>query len=68
MEHTELILLELQKLNGRLDTMDRRLDAMEEKLNFLLESNMEMRSGVNTLLEWAENCGDAVQFPLPKVR
>ena len=35
MDSTELILQELQKINGRLDTVDGKLDSMERRLDVL---------------------------------
>ncbi len=51
---------EFQKINTRLDKMDDRLDRLEEYAEIT-------RDGVNALLEWAEDCGNAVKFPLPKI-
>ena len=50
----------LQPINERLDTIDQRLDTIEENLG-------EVRTGVNTLLRWAEKVGDSIDFPLPKI-
>ena len=38
-----------------------------DRLDKLEESNEEVRDGVNALLEWAEECGNVIKFPLPKV-
>ncbi len=50
----------LQPINERLDTIDQRLDTIEENLG-------EVRTGVNTLLEWADKAGNSIEFPLPKI-
>lgn len=41
---------------------------LKEDVAELKESNEEVRSGVNALLEWAEECGNVIKFPLPKVK
>lgn len=38
----------------------------EEKILQLLEA--QQRAGVNSLLDWAEECGNVIKFPLPKVK
>lgn len=48
--------------------MDEKLQPIADRLDKLEESNAEVRSGVNALLEWAEECGNVIKFPLPKVK
>lgn len=48
--------------------MDEKLRPIVDRLDKLEESNAEVRSGVNALLEWAEECGNVIKFPLPKVK
>ena len=43
------------------------LKPMREDIAELKESNAEIRSGVNTLLDWADKVGDSISFPLPKI-
>lgn len=50
----------LQAMSQMMDEKLKRLDAIEEDL-------AEIRSGVNTLLDWAERVGDTISFPLPKI-
>lgn len=57
MDNMELILQELQKINGR-------LDSVEEKLDQLMEEHSMTREGVNTLLDWADNVAIEVKIPL----
>lgn len=59
---------ELRKINTRLDSMETRLDSMETRLDKLEEHAEVTRAGVNSLLEWAEECGNVIKFPLPKVK
>ena len=46
----------------------RKLQPIVDRLDKLEESSEEVRSGVNALLEWAEECGNVIKFPLPKVK
>ena len=68
MNNELLILEELRKMNARLDSMENKLDYMEEQLEELKEYSEVTRDGVNSLLEWAEDCGNVIKFPLPKVK
>ena len=47
--------------------MDEKFD---QKLQPIIDrlDNEEVRDGVNALLEWAEECGNVIKFPLPKVK
>ena len=44
------------------------VSGLKEDVANLTESQEETRSGVNALLEWAEECGNVIKFPLPKVK
>ena len=50
------------------EKLDRKLQPIVDRLDELEESSEEVRSGVNALLEWAEECGNVIKFPLPKVK
>ena len=50
------------------EKLDRKLQPIVDCLDKLEESSEEVRSGVNALLEWAEECGNVIKFPLPKVK
>ena len=50
------------------EKLDRKLQPIVDRLDKLEESSEEVRSGVNALLEWAEECGTVIKFPLPKVK
>lgn len=58
----------LDMILEKLDNMEKKMDAMQEDIDILKESQKETRSGVNALLEWAEECGNVIKFPLPKVK
>lgn len=57
-----------QMMDEKLKPIHERLDTMEGKLDGLIEVHEETRSGVNSILEWAEECGNVIKFPLPKVK
>ena len=44
------------------------LAGVKEDLAELKEAHEETRCGVNSLLEWAEECGNVIKFPLPRVK
>ena len=50
------------------EKLDRKLQPIVDRLDKLEESSEEVRSGVNALLEWAEECLNVIKFPLPKVK
>ena len=50
------------------EKLDRKLQPIVDRLDKLEESSEEVRSGVNALLEWAEEDGNVIKFPLPKVK
>ena len=50
------------------EKLDRKLHPIIDRLDKLEESSEEVRSGVNSLLEWAEECGNVIKFPLPRVK
>ena len=54
----------LGKVDARLDKVDARLDAIEDDINALKEDAAVTRSGVNTLLDWAEKAQVQVKIPL----
>ena len=50
------------------EKLHRKLQPIVDRLDKLEESSEEVRSGVNALLESAEECGNVIKFPLPKVK
>ena len=50
------------------EKFDQKLQPIIDRLDKLEESNEEVRDGVNALLEWAEECGNVIKIPLPKVK
>ena len=58
---------ELEPINKRLDSMEGKLDSMEGRLDSMEETLEATKDGVNTLLEWAEECSTVLKFPLPRI-
>ena len=57
----------LDTVDMRLDAMDKRLDTVCERLDLLEESQEEVRTCVNALLEWSDKVSESFQFPLPRL-
>ena len=64
----------LEVLNQRFDSIEKRLEQMEEDIEEIKEDVSELketaeitRNGVNALIEWAEDCGNAIKFPPPRI-
>ena len=60
MTDQELLQAMRQMMQEELKPINQRLDTMEEGLE-------EVRTGVNSLLDWAERASHVLEFPLPKV-
>ena len=60
---------ELLKAMGKMliESEKRMEKVMDQKLEPIKEDLAEVRSGVNTLLDWAEQVGGSIEFPLPKI-
>lgn len=74
MESMELVLQELKKINGRLDTLEGKVDRIQgdvtelkEDVSELKEAHEITRDGVNALLEWSDKISEAQHLPLPKI-
>ena len=50
-----------------LSTIQKHMTDVRKDITELKEGQAEIRSGVNTLLEWADKVGDSIEFPLPKI-
>lgn len=61
MEKEELILEELRKISAKMETIQEDIDQLKEDSEIT-------RSGVNALVEWAEEVSNAIRFPLPKLK
>ena len=57
-----------EKILEMLATMQKDITTIKEDVAELKEAHEETRSGVNSLLEWAEECRNVIKFPLPKVK
>ena len=67
MTNEEKILQILESQQAELRKINSRLDKIEEDIEEIKESAEITRSGVNALLDWAEDCGNAIKFPLPRL-
>lgn len=56
-----------EAMDKRFDSIEKRLGQMEEDIEEIKETAEITRNGVNALIEWAEDCGNAIKFPLPKI-
>lgn len=61
MEKEDLILEELRKISAKMETIQEDIDQLKEDSEIT-------RSGVNALVEWAEEVSNAIRFPLPKLK
>ena len=68
MDKEDLILEELRKLNAKVDTMQQDVSHLKEDVAKLKEDSEITRTGVNALIEWAEDVSNAIRFPLPKLK
>ena len=68
MDKEDLILEELRKLNAKVDTMQQDVSQLKEDGAQLKEDSEITRTGVNALIEWAEDVSNAIRFPLPKLK
>ena len=58
----------LKAMEKMLIESEKRMEkVMDQKLEPIKEDLAEVRSGVNTLLDWAERTGNSIDFPLPKI-
>ena len=58
----------LKAMEKMLIESEKRMEkVMAQKLEPIKEDLAEVRSGVNTLLDWAEQVGGSIEFPLPKI-
>ena len=68
MDKEDMILEELRKLNAKVDTMQQNVSQLKEEVAQLKEDSEITRTGVNALIEWAEDVSNAIRFPLPKLK
>ena len=68
MDKEDLILEELRKLTAKVDTMQQDVSQLKEDVAQLKEDSEITRTGVNALIEWAEDVSNAIRFPLPKLK
>ena len=66
-ELLEVLNKRFEAMDKRFDSIEKRLDRMEEDIEEIKETAEITRNGVNALIEWAEDCGNAIKFPLPRI-
>ena len=73
-ELLEVLNKRFEAMDKRFDSIEKRLEQMEEDIEEIKEDVSELketaeitRNGVNALIEWAEDCGNAIKFPLPRI-
>ena len=64
MSNEEKILELLQQMNGRLDRIENDIASIKDNIEEIKEEAEITRSGVNTLIEWSENAGYIIKYPL----
>ena len=57
-----------QMLDEKLDPIKKDIADLKDDVAALKETSEVTRAGVNSLLEWAEECGNVIKFPPPKVK
>lgn len=66
-ELLEALNKQFESIDKRFDSIEKRLGQIEEDIEEIKETAEITRNGVNALIEWAEDCGNAIKFPLPKI-
>ncbi len=67
MGNEEKILELLSNIDKNVTELNHRVERMESRMERLEESQDEVRASVNRLVEWADECGYVVKFPLPQI-
>lgn len=57
-----------EKILQLLEAQQEEFWKINDRLEKLEEHAEVTRAGVNSLLDWAEECGNVIKFPLPKVK
>ncbi|MFR2751979.1 MAG: hypothetical protein ACLTAZ_07285 [Dysosmobacter welbionis] len=57
-----------EKILQLLEAQQEEFRKINDRLEKLEEHAEVTRAGVNSLLDWAEECGNVIKFPLPKVK
>ena len=59
---------EVSTLKEDISTLKEDVSVLKDDVSSLKETSEITRAGVNSLLDWAEECGNVIKFPLPKVK
>lgn len=55
-------------MDEKLKPIQADITGIKADLAELKEDHQATRDGVNSLIDWAEECGNVIKFPLPKVK
>ena len=58
---------DVSELKEDVSLLKEDVSLLKEEVEELRETAEITRGGVNALIEWAEDCGNAIKFPLPKI-
>ena len=58
----------LEKIEEDVSNLETDVSTLKDDVSSLKETSEITRAGVNSLLDWAEECGNVIKFPLPKVK
>lgn len=67
-EKLEPIKKDISELKDDVSALKQDISILKEDVADLKETSEITRAGVNSLLDWAEECGNVIKFPLPKVK
>ena len=59
---------DVSNLETDVSTLKDYVSVLKGDVSSLKETSEITRAGVNSLLDWAEECGNVIKFPLPKVK
>ena len=67
MTDQEILQAMSKMMDEKLNPIKEELSDIKEEISTMKEDLEEVRTGVNTLLDWAERTSHVLEFPLPKV-
>lgn len=74
MNNEEKILEMLSAMQNDINAIKNDVSGLKNDVSVLKQDVEELRetaeitrTGVNALVEWAEDCGNAIKFPLPRI-
>lgn len=67
MTNEEKILEMLAAMQNDINAIKQDVSVLKQDVEELRETAEITRTGVNALIDWAEDCGNAIKFPLPRI-